>query len=336
MESAGGKGTAARRRQRWPITEAVRPDDENRPLRREVARRSVDLTSEAFRIASQHLSESRDSRLRQLPGSRKRSPASWCGRWRTRTPRSGEIIEALERYQHAAIEETELSLVDAEGAARVADSPILLPRTWSSSTSPRTLSRSTISTICSARVIFPPRCHGKLGGKSAGLFLAKKIVDKTLPAGSAHLRANQGRRRPGTSLPIGFSTSSITTNWRTCSTGSTWRSTRCGRSIRTWCALFKNSSFPSELAKGLSLALDDLGDRPIIVRSSSLLEDRAGSAFSGKYKSLFLGNQRYQGGTAGGPDGRDCGSLCLDLRPRSDGVPGRARSRSMSTRRWAS
>ncbi len=56
-------------------------------------------------------------------------------------------------------------------------------------------------------------------------------------------------------------------------------------------ALFKSSSFPSELAKGLSLALDDLGDRPIIVRSSSLLEDRAGSAFSGKYKSLFLGNQ---------------------------------------------
>ena len=56
-------------------------------------------------------------------------------------------------------------------------------------------------------------------------------------------------------------------------------------------ALFKSSSFPSELVKGLSLVLDDLGDRPLIVRSSSLLEDRTGSAFSGKYKSLFLGNQ---------------------------------------------
>jgi len=56
-------------------------------------------------------------------------------------------------------------------------------------------------------------------------------------------------------------------------------------------SLFKKSSFPSELAKGLSLALEDLGDRPVIVRSSSLLEDRSGSAFSGKYKSLFLGNQ---------------------------------------------
>jgi predicted nucleotidyltransferase len=39
------------------------------------------------------------------------------------------------------------------------------------------------------------------------------------------------------------------------------------------------------------LALDDLGDCPLIVRSSSLLEDRTGAAFSGKYKSLFLANQ---------------------------------------------
>ena len=41
----------------------------------------------------------------------------------------------------------------------------------------------------------------------------------------------------------------------------------------------------------MSPCLDDLGDCPIIVRSSSLLEDRVGSTFSGKYKSLFLANQ---------------------------------------------
>ena len=39
------------------------------------------------------------------------------------------------------------------------------------------------------------------------------------------------------------------------------------------------------------MVLDDLKDQPIIVRSSSLLEDRVGSSFSGKYKSLFLANQ---------------------------------------------
>jgi hypothetical protein len=55
-------------------------------------------------------------------------------------------------------------------------------------------------------------------------------------------------------------------------------------------ALFKSSPLPSQLVKGIAVALDDLGDTPLIVRSSSLLEDRTGSAFSGKYKSLFLGN----------------------------------------------
>ena len=55
--------------------------------------------------------------------------------------------------------------------------------------------------------------------------------------------------------------------------------------------VFKNSHFPPEMVKGFSMALDELGNVPLIVRSSSLLEDRLGSAFSGKYKSLFLANQ---------------------------------------------
>jgi len=55
--------------------------------------------------------------------------------------------------------------------------------------------------------------------------------------------------------------------------------------------IFKSSQFPIEIVNGLSLALDDLGEVPIIVRSSSLLEDRLGTAFSGKYKSLFLANR---------------------------------------------
>ncbi len=55
--------------------------------------------------------------------------------------------------------------------------------------------------------------------------------------------------------------------------------------------VFKHSEFPPLLVEGLSSALDDFGDVPLIVRSSSLLEDRIGSSFSGKYKSLFLANQ---------------------------------------------
>lgn len=53
----------------------------------------------------------------------------------------------------------------------------------------------------------------------------------------------------------------------------------------------KNAKLPPHTVQMLSLALEDLGNTPIIVRSSSLLEDRNSGAFSGKYKSLFLCNK---------------------------------------------
>ena len=54
--------------------------------------------------------------------------------------------------------------------------------------------------------------------------------------------------------------------------------------------IFKHSSFPYEIVEGLRRIILDFKDRPIIVRSSSLLEDSFGYAFSGKYKSLFVPN----------------------------------------------
>lgn len=53
----------------------------------------------------------------------------------------------------------------------------------------------------------------------------------------------------------------------------------------------KNSRLPPHIMQTLSVLLDDLDQVPIIVRSSSILEDRSQSAFSGKYKSLYLANQ---------------------------------------------
>ena len=163
------------------------------------------------------------------------------------------------------------------------------PRASTSSTSPRTLSTSRTFYDLLGKIIFPPRCHGKLGGKSAGLFLAKKIIDKHAP-GDSLLRQVKVPK-----------TWYITSDWilhfvhhNELEDVLNWKYMEIDQVRQEYphlVALFKSSSFPSELAKGLSLALDDLGDRPIIVRSSSLLEDRAGSAFSGKYKSLFLGNR---------------------------------------------
>jgi len=49
--------------------------------------------------------------------------------------------------------------------------------------------------------------------------------------------------------------------------------------------------FPDEIWNRLRQLLDSFGSRPIIVRSSSLLEDNIGSSFAGKYDSFFLPNQ---------------------------------------------
>jgi len=49
--------------------------------------------------------------------------------------------------------------------------------------------------------------------------------------------------------------------------------------------------FPEEIVERFKLMLEYFGQSPIIVRSSSLLEDAFGSAFAGKYDSFFCVNQ---------------------------------------------
>jgi len=49
--------------------------------------------------------------------------------------------------------------------------------------------------------------------------------------------------------------------------------------------------FPDEIKEQFQLLLEYFGQSPIIVRSSSLLEDAFGNAFAGKYESFFCPNQ---------------------------------------------
>lgn len=50
-------------------------------------------------------------------------------------------------------------------------------------------------------------------------------------------------------------------------------------------------SFPEEISEEFRKMLEYFGQYPIIVRSSSLLEDSFGNAFAGKYESIFCVNQ---------------------------------------------
>ena len=141
----------------------------------------------------------------------------------------------------------------------------------------------------SERIIFPAGSYGRLGGKTTGLFLASRILRRMAP------------KDPG----IGVVKTPRT--WFVASDGilAFIEHNNLGdayeqkykeideirREYPQLVQVFKHCYFPRELLKGLAQALDDLGEVPVIVRSSSLLEDRLGTAFSGKYKSLFLANQ---------------------------------------------
>lgn len=52
-----------------------------------------------------------------------------------------------------------------------------------------------------------------------------------------------------------------------------------------------NGTFPEEIQSNFKEILNYYGQSPIIVRSSSLLEDAYGNSFSGKYESIFCANQ---------------------------------------------
>lgn len=56
---------------------------------------------------------------------------------------------------------------------------------------------------------------------------------------------------------------------------------------------FQQGEFPQAIRRELRQVVRALGDGPIIVRSSSLLEDSFEMSFAGKYDSLFLGNQGH-------------------------------------------
>ena len=138
-------------------------------------------------------------------------------------------------------------------------------------------------------LVYPPGSQGKLGGKSAGLFLANKILCNVV---------KENKYCTEYKIPKTWYMSSDGllaflqyNNLEEIAEQKYKEIDQIRHEYPHLVQLLKNSQFPPEIVKGLSIVLDDIGENPLIVRSSSLLEDRLDSAFSGKYKSLFLANQ---------------------------------------------
>lgn len=139
------------------------------------------------------------------------------------------------------------------------------------------------------RMIFPANSHGKLGGKSAGIFLARNIIEKI--TGNELLDVNIKYPKTWCITSDTMHRFLYYNNLEEIIEQKYKDIEQVREEYPNIIQLFKNSQFPPYILKELHRALDDFGDHPIIVRSSSLLEDRVGAVFSGKYKSLFLANQ---------------------------------------------
>jgi predicted nucleotidyltransferase len=131
--------------------------------------------------------------------------------------------------------------------------------------------------------------HGKLGGKGAGLLLAAQIIKRS---------AEKSEELADIRIPRTWHIASDTV-------AEFLRFNNLGEVVEQKykdvdqvrleyphvIQSFKGCRFPPDIIRGLSVVLDEFQDKPLIVRSSSLLEDRIGAAFSGKYRSLFISNQ---------------------------------------------
>jgi len=141
------------------------------------------------------------------------------------------------------------------------------------------------------RVIGTDSGIGRIGGKAAGLFLARRILRRAREADPE-----------APSIPIrtpeSFFLRSDVIEQFLDHVGLVELQSHKYKSIEEIhneypmiVEVFKNSELPRGVVEQLGSMLDRVGHHPLIVRSSSLLEDRFGAVFAGKYRSVFLTNQ---------------------------------------------
>jgi hypothetical protein len=127
---------------------------------------------------------------------------------------------------------------------------------------------------------------GLVGGKSVGLLLARAILEKIDPRWKAMLE-------PHDSFFIGsdvFYTFLVQNKiwWVRQKQKDPQHFIEGSEEARQ---RMLEGVFPEYIAKQFGDLLDYFGQSPIIIRSSSLLEDAYGNAFAGKYESIFCANQ---------------------------------------------
>lgn len=261
-------------------------EDLNQPDTKRLVRFTEDVSDKTFRIANNHLSD--DEILSRVQKWIHEDKLGFLAQVVNRNLSLSDVTDAVRRYYHIAPEGLEVHSPSSRGIQ-----VSLIRRILSDQLDYINIAKNYTDLgdfyHLLQKVIFAPESRGKLGGKSAGVFLATQILKKS----KGHGDIFDNLKVPKT----WYITSDTLLDFMHYNNfdeivEQKYKEIDLVRlEYRNIIQTFKNSHFPPEVIKGLSVALDDFKDASLIVRSSSLLEDRMGAAFSGKYKSLFLANR---------------------------------------------
>ncbi len=129
---------------------------------------------------------------------------------------------------------------------------------------------------------------GKIGGKAAGMLLARRILETVAsPELVAHLSIPESYYM-GADVTYAFMAMNNLMRWN----DQKYKSEELIRDEYPQIVQdFMAGKFPAETLSELRVLLARIGSMPLIVRSSSLLEDNFGTSFAGKYESIFCPNQ---------------------------------------------
>ena len=261
-------------------------EDSNRPHRRQPFSFPIELSGEVFRIAAANMND--DELVTTIQRWIQDDKLSFLVQVVNRNLPLSEVADAVRRYHHLASGELDPNSYAYKGVKVSLIRRFLSDQLGYIKVAKRYIDLNDLNDLI-ANVIFTTESHGKLGGKSAGLYLATQIMKR----GGDRTRDLAKVRVPKTWY---ISSDMLLTFMHYNNLDEIVEQKykpidQVRFEYPHVVQMFKNSRFPPEMVKGLSMALDDFGEIPLIVRSSSLLEDQVGAAFSGKYKSLFLANQ---------------------------------------------
>ncbi len=127
---------------------------------------------------------------------------------------------------------------------------------------------------------------GKIGGKAAGMLLAYKILQQTAPEITEQIILPRSYF-VGADVFYDF----LALNHLEFVNQKYKSAEQIREEYDQIQKRYASARFPEEIADQLREVLHEVGNTPLIVRSSSLLEDNFGASFAGKYMSVFCPNQ---------------------------------------------